>query len=1023
MPCVFFLRHFILLVEDSMNSTMRLASMIIGIMLAHVALATTAEDQNEPPMLLRQGWQVQSSALVPEDGKQISSPQFTPEHWYPTTIPATVLTTLTRNKVYPDMRVGLNVLRIPDASEEFNQRHNLTQYSHLPNQQNPWATPYWYRTEFELPSSIDGKRVWLTFNGINYRADVWLNGVQIADRDHMVGSFSRYRFDITNAARKDKNCLAVKIHLVDHPGVPDTQLEALGPVREYHKEIMKDVALIFSVGYDCMPTVPDRTMGIWQDVLVEMSGPVVIRDPFIVTDLPLPKTDVAYLTVSANVVNATSQPQKGLFEGTISETGVKFQREVELAPGESKRIVFSAEDGPQPIMTNPRLWWPRNYGAQNLYRMNLDFRQGGQLSDSKSVTFGVRKITKEIHTLNNFHGLRLHINGQRVFCQGGYIQPELMHDWDARRMETEIRYLTEANMNLVYFEDVANPPDAFLDLCDRYGLMCGNCFYGCHWMVPGSDFPNDLELLERSTIDIIQRYRNHPSLVLYMAMNEGDTREAVYTMWRKHILELDGTRLHIPSGSFPDHRGTNAADIYEDYRKDVPEWIKADTPVGMTDEGCKTYGWEEPSQYFRWVREGKTWMFKMENGSASVPPVDSVRRFIPDLWDAKPGPHFPLTPTWAHHGTNMYYEPYDKAVRQLHGEPVSVEDYCMKGHLVTADEHRAMFEAVNHRLWDVTSGFTQWKINACWPDANWQLYDWYLRPMVSYYAVKKACEPLHIQLCPLDNTIAVINHRLEPTQELKVKVRVYDFTMHLRWENTQNVSLAANSYKEVLTIPNLSDLTPLYFVKLELSQTDGRLVSDNFYWQSQDPFDLKLLGKLPPVALTSSYEITDQGNEKVVTVTIKNPTDRLALFTHLALTQRTSGDEILPVFWDDNYFSLLPGESKTVQARMATNAVASQDLSLEIGGWNIQSDYECLNLTSSKIHAKCHEPVIVTASIRNTFLDGSPVEFCVDGTVFETKRLWARDNQTREVTFQWTPTTPGIHTIQIGKKSASITIE
>ena len=222
-------------------------------------------------------------------------------------------------------------------------------------------------------------------------------------------------------------------------------------------------------------------------------------------------------------------------------------------------------------------------------------------------------------------------------------------------MDTEVRYLTEANMNLTYFEDVSNPPDEFLDACDKYGLMFGNCFYGCYWMTPGSGNPADLDLLERSTIDIVKRYRNHPSLVLYMAMNEGDTREDVYEMWRKHILALDGTRLFIPSASFPDSR------------KDVPEWIKKDTPVGMNDAEPKSYGWQEPAQYYRWVRESRDWMFKMESGSASLPPVDSLRRFIPDLWDAKPGKLFPLTETWAHHGANHYYKPYDEALRRLYG--------------------------------------------------------------------------------------------------------------------------------------------------------------------------------------------------------------------------------------------------------------------------------------------------------------------------------------------------------------------
>ena len=965
------------------------------------------------PIQLRNDWLMRSSYGLKVGGEVLSTSDFSPQDWHATQVPSTVLNVLTRNGVYPDMRLGLNVFRIPDASDEFNQEHDLAKYSHLPDGRNPWKDPYWYRTEFELPS-LKGKHVWLVFEGINYRADVWLNGHRVADREHAVGASSRHRLDITGSARTGKNCLAVKIHPVDHPAVPDAQLDIFGRVRRYRKEIMKDVTLIFSIGYDCMPHVPDRTIGIWQDVGIEITGPVDIRDPFVVTDLPLPKTDRADLTVSAELVNTSQSTQKGILEGTIAGTSVTFQREVELAPGETRRVVFSEQQAPQPVLDNPRLWWPNNYGPQNLYRLGLKFRIGNDVSDHAETTFGVREITKELYRLDDAHGLQLHVNGQRILCRGGYIQPEVMYGWDSQRMETEIRYLTEANLNLVYFEDISNPPDEFLDLCDRYGLMFGNCFYGCYWMTPGSGYPTDLDLLASSTTDVIKRYRNHPSLVLYMAMNEGDTREDVYEMWREKVLDLDGTRLHIPSGSFPD------------YRENPPEWIKKDMPVGMNDwRRGKSYGWQEPAQYYRWVRDERGWMFQMECGSASLPPVDSLRRFLPDLWDATPGPHFPLTKTWAHHGANKYYEPYDAALRRLHGEPVSVEDYCLKGHLVTADQHRAMFEAVNHRMWDMTSGLTQWKSNACWPSIQWQLYDWFLKPMVSHYFIKRACEPLHVQLCPLDNTVAVINHHLQPQSDLEVRARVYDMAMKLRWEKTAKVSLAANRCQDVLTIPAIADLTPVYFVKLELKRPGGELASDNFYWLPLDGGDLTPLAELPPVKLVTFHEVADEGPEKVVRVRVTNPTDRLAFFTHVALTKGVYGEEILPVFWDDNYFSLLPGESKVVRARLVAKNIGTEPIALEVGGCNIESDYECTGLTLSKKRVKPNEPFTVTATIQNTFIDGSPISVEVDGKRFASQRIYARKDakSPREATFELQLPSRGPHAIRVGSKQTPVVVE
>ena len=800
---------------------------------------------------------------------------------------------------------------------------------------------------------------------------------------------------------------------MDHPGVPDAQLAILGPEREFHKEIMKDVTLMYSIGYDCMPTVSDRTIGIWQDVSVEMTGPVVIRDPFVVTDLPLPKTDRAYLTVSAELVNATQSPQKGVFEGLIAEADVKLPTRSGVGPRRNQASSSSrAKNTPQLVLKNPRLWWPRNYGPQNLYHMSLRFRIDADVSDCRPVTFGVRKITKELYKLDGAHGLRLHVNGQRIFCRGGYIQPEVMHDWDAQRMDTEVRYLTEANMNLTYFEDVSNPPDEFLEACDKYGLMFGNCFYGCYWMTPGSGNPADLDLLERSTVDIIKRYRNHPSLVLYMAMNEGDTREDVYEMWRKHILALDGTRLFIPSASFPD------------YRKDVPEWIKKDTPVGMNDDEPKSYGWQEPAQYYRWVRESRDWMFKMESGSASLPPVDSLRRFIPDLWDAKPGTLFPLTKTWAHHGANHYYKPYDEALRRLYGDPTSVEDYCMKGHLLTADQHRAMFEAVNHRMWDITSGLTEWKLNACWPSVQWQIYDWYLKPMVSYYYIKKACEPLHVQLCPLDSMVTLVNNRFEPKENLEVEARVYDMAMKLRWQKRLKSSVAANSYRDVFAIESVPDLTPVYFVKLEAKDGE-KTVCDNFYWlSSREPADLTELKKLPAVELEASSRTEVKGDTVLLRTTVKNPSDRLAFFVHLAATKGPHGDEIVPVFWEDNYFSLLPGESKEVSRHAICqrlgrgHARCSKWAAGMCGARSIAPV-----LRRSKPTIRPDEPFTVTATIANTFLDGSRVELLVDGRVLDSKRIWSRGQAGRKVDFALKLREQGTHRIEVGNQCVKVIVK
>ncbi|NLS90606.1 MAG: hypothetical protein GXX96_00280 [Planctomycetaceae bacterium] len=979
---------------------------------AAVTATHSGEQAERSPnrLTLADGWQLQSSVLVKDEAEAISLPDYRTDGWHSTKVPSTVLSALVRNEVYPDPRFGLDAFRIPDSSDEFNRKHDLAKFSHLPDQQNPWRSPYWYRTEFTLPPVEPGRHLWLNFNCINYRADVWLNGLQIADKDTMAGMFRRFRFDVTAEARPGRNALAVRIHPVDHPGEPDAQLEVFGPSRGEHKEIERDVTMIETVGYDCMMTVPDRNMGICQQVFLEWTGPVDIRHPFVVTELPLPDTSRATLDVSVELANVTATPVRGTLHGRIAGTNVAFQQPVVLAAYESKPVRVE----PKPVIEAPRLWWPVNHGEQHLYELNLEL-----LGTEQSVKFGVRQITSEMHELDGWHGRRIMVNGRKIFCRGGYIQPELMLEWDTRRIDNEIRYFADANMNLIYFEDIPNPPDVFLEACDRYGVLFGNCFYACSWVTqPGR--PEDFGLLERCTVDLIKRYRNHPSLVMYLFMDEGWPWPDAYAMWRKHVGSLDGTRFWIPSGYFPDYVDGVATAEAEKYA-----FLRDDLPTGMNDWKPKSYQWQEPATYYRWVREDRSWMFKIESGSASLPPVSSLARFLPDLGTRDTGgAPFPLTPAWAHHGANRYYKPYDEAIRRLHGEPHSVADYCWKAHLVTADQHRAFYEAVNHRMWEITSGFTEWKINSCFPDVQWQNFDYFHKPVVSHFFIKRACEPLHVQMDLLDHAVSVINCRPRPQPDLEVTATVFDLEAKQLWQRSVRLDAPANAYREAFAIPGLTDLAPFVFVKLQMKDAAGRPVSDSFYWlPGRDTTDYKPLQKLPLVRLSTTTSVEDQGDEKVARVNVTNPTQQIAFFIQLALTQGDGGEEILPVIWSDNYFSLAPGETREFTARVAGRDLGSGKPAIEVGGWNVQTDYRCVELKPSKPSVHAGEPFSVAAGIAGTFLDGSRVALLVDGRPAETQWSWARGSRRDELTFTLALHERGTHRLSVAGRTTEVNVQ
>jgi exo-1,4-beta-D-glucosaminidase len=321
-----------------------------------------------------------------------------------------------------------------------------------------------------------------------------------------------------------------------------------------------------------------------------------------------------------------------------------------------------------------------------------------------------------------------------------------------------------------------------------------------------------------------------------------------------------------------------------------------------------------------------------------------------------------------------------------------------------------MFEAVNHRMWDSTSGFTQWKINSCEPSVQWQIFDWYHKPMVSWYYTKKACEPLHVQLNLPDNKVSLINRRLAPAQDLRITARAFSLRGVLLGEKASRTNAPANGYLEVFPFPEPPGATPVYFVRLEIRNHGNEVVSDNFYWlRSQGTPDFSALESLPLVALEKKFRLSSEGGQRTARVTVKNPSPAVAFFVQLALTRGTRGEEILPVLWDDNYFTLLPGETREIAARFAEEDLAGAVPSVEVGGWNVETDYRCRSVNFSPPGFKAGQHVTMTVDIGDTFLDGSLVEVRINGKVVGTQRAWARGNRTQRLAF------PGVRFDRAGK--------
>lgn len=989
---------------------------------------------------LKGDWLIKSSTQVRAGGNVISTADFSPRDWYPTSVPTTVLNALIKNGVYPDPRVGMNNFLIPDASPEFNSQYDLKKYSHLPDNRNPWKDPYWYRTEFSVPDDYRGKQIWLNFDGINYRASVWLNGHKIADSENMVGMFRRFKFNITEYTKlREENYLAVKIFNIDHIGNPaPPQSKLFGPMRGKDWESHKDVTLKISGGWDCAPVVRDRNMGIWQEVYLEITGPVDISNPHIVTDLPLPDTSKAKLTITTEIKNVTSSPQNGLFTIKIYPHNFKgdtltIEDSVRIKGKEKKQIAFTPDSYNSLIIDEPHLWWPINYGKQNLYKLFLSFKTKHGVSDTEEITFGIREVNTDMKTLTGAfgkeYGLIFFINGERVFCKGGWIQPDILLNNDKERCEHEARLLSEANMNTIASEDWPSYPDDWIEACDKYGIMWWEDFYQCWKMRPGTpseNYPLNHEVSKKSNIDIIKRYRNHPSLVLWVAANETVPAEDLYVHLKKNIHKLDGTRPFIPS--------TN---VDWNVEKLTP-WIKEEMPIGMYDSRPgyvgTSYNWNDPSNYFRKVREVKNAMFLNEMGQPALPDLNSIEKFIPNLGKVSEGAPYPLNNVWAHHGALMkgyFYSGYDKAIRDRYGEPESVADYVLKGQMVQANGYRAMFEAANHRLWDITSGWMLWKLNSCWPTTIWQIYDWYLNTNAAYYYTKKACEPIHVQLND-DHSVYVINTLKEPINGLKVVTEVYAINMDLAWSNKQTIQMGSDSYKEVLE--NILEPSPRqgvpYFVRLKLIDKDGKMLSENFYWLSASNDYTKLQGLLP-VELNVETELDKRGKENVVNLRLKNPSDNLAFFVKLNIIKGSQGEEVLPTFWSDNYFSILPGESKTIEARFYADDLNGKVPHLILEGWNIEPkeiniksgeevtpEFEYTEFIAPN-EVEVGDLFEVNVSIKNSSALGKriteiPLYLYNDGKVMESTRIGVKPGERKIIKFCTSINEPGTHRLRVG---------
>ena len=823
---------------------------------------------------------MQDAGLVSQSPRDLSDPSFVPVDWFPAVVPGTVLTSLIAAGVYPEPLYGENnrAEKIPEGL---------------------CRKDWWYRSGFEVPAGYNSGRIWLRFEGINYAAEVWVNGHRVG---HIKGAFIRGLFDITDLVSAGEGVgLAVRVSPQPNPGVPHEHTVRAGTGRNGGISAIDGPTFLCSMGWDWIPPIRDRNTGIWRGVFLSASGPVTIRDPAITTHLPLPRLDTADLAISATLVNHTAQPQRGILEGEITTDAggpfLHFRQEAAIAASSTQSIAFRPEDTPTLRLTDPALWWPNGYGPQNLHRLTLRFRTTDTaVSDARSLTFGVRHIA---YSLPGSKNLTLSVNGVPIFCRGGnWGMDEALKRIPRARLEAQVRMHRLANLNMIRNWVGQSTSEDLYDLCDRNGILLWDEFFQPN-PCDGPD-PVDIETYLANVRDKVLRFRHHPCIALWCGRNEGPPPRRLNDALRRLMAELDPTRHYQASST---HGG------------------------GVHSGG--PYHWRPPTAFYN-RREP----FKTEIGSVSIPTIESIQGMLPAKdWGA-------INDAWASHdlcrGAQRGHR-YPAALRARYGRLANLAGFTRKAQLANYETFRALFEGRMARLFRPHTGVLTWMSHPAQPSFVWQLYHHDLEPNAALYAVRKACEAIHIQFNPLDGSIAIVNHLPAPLAGATARVRLFNLDGSLAMDHSSAVHAPPCSATTLPRIHFPRRLSPVHFIKLDLTGFDGTRVSDNFYWHRvRRPRDnFKPLDTLPPVSLDIFATVQDTARDRILHVTVHNPTHGIALMAHLQLHRAHSGARVLPAFCSDNYLSLIPGETRTLTIEAAQSAFNGEPPLVAVDGWNI----------------------------------------------------------------------------------------
>jgi exo-1,4-beta-D-glucosaminidase len=848
---------------------------------------------------LNYGWQIQSSCEAKATGQQISTPGFEATGWHKTTVPNTVVGTLVDDKTYPAPMYGMNLKKLPGM--------NYSDKSFFALQDMPEGSPFrcswWWRTEFAVKPPFSGEHFWLHFPGINYRANVWVNGKKIADAKDVAGTYRIFEFDVTSALNTNgQNAVALEIFA---PGKDDLGITWV----------------------DWNPTPADKDMGIWKEVTLSSSGPVAVRNAFVKSKLGA-EYKTAELTLSGDLRNQTDKSVRGTLVADVD--GQTLKQDVELAAGETKTVRFAAAQFPQLKLEHPRLWLPYTLGTPNLYTAELHFHmdKGENVSDHAQVTFGIREFTSELTE----KGHRLFkLNGRNILIRGAAWAPDMFLRPMSKKLDADLAYVRDMGLNTIRLEGRIDR-DEFFEKTDKLGILVMPGWTCCDtWERWKRWTPETHAIAKASMADQARRLRNHASVFVWLYGSDGPPPADVEQMYLDVLKEAEWPNPALSSAS------------------NTPTKLTGNSGVKMTGP----YEYVPPVYWLADTKAGGAYGYNTETSPGpAIPTRESLEKFIPTehLW--------PIDDVWNYHAGKERFTTvnvFTDGLTRRYGPATSLDDYERKAQAMTYDGQRAMFEAYGRNKYTST-GVIQWMLNNSWPSLIWHLYDYYLVPAGGYFGTKKAMEPVHVQYGYDDHSVAVVNDTRNAVPGVKVSATIYNLDATQVATDGGTLDLASDSSTKVLDLPLPDKISTTYFLKLKLHDAQGKLLSDNFYWLStkvdtldwakrkdtvytpqKDFADLSGLNSLPQVTLSVHAAKTTAGGRDTITVTVKNPSSSIAFMAHLRLTSGPGGDDVVPIFWSDNYFSLLPDEERVITANYDVSGLDGKAGVLVMDGYNVVS--------------------------------------------------------------------------------------